>query len=243
MNTNSLVLPLAGEWDYNDRLLRLVCEGRTIQRTYFSSRPSGIHAATDIGMTTGTRYRSMDDMTIRRIGNEGNYGYGRYIIGSHYWEGSQHDIVAAHLQDTTVGVGRKVTPSTTIAHTDDSGNSSGPHLHLEWWWHVGDRASRVDIYWLLVWLTERKQGIIWHRNPYPAPSVSSVTDRPIQYGEHSYRTMWVQWALERSAIHGHYGTAIRSRVMRFQRANGIEPTGKVGSRTRAALMGWERRET
>lgn len=62
------------------------------------------------------------------IGKDGLSGYGHYAV-------IQGDngitTILGHLQDTAIASGVRVGASELVAYSDDSGNSSGPHLHWE----------------------------------------------------------------------------------------------------------------
>lgn len=76
-----------------------------------------------------------------------NFGYGHYVIVRYLnetlptstrrtltengFEGQHLFVMYAHLLHMFVQTGQSIDPSTQIATCGDSGNSSGPHLHLE----------------------------------------------------------------------------------------------------------------
>jgi murein DD-endopeptidase MepM/ murein hydrolase activator NlpD len=87
-------------------------------------------------------------MDQRVLGDAGwNYGYGHYIIVRYHndilpestkaelakrgFAGGHCFVMYAHLQDVLVQVGQDLQPNQQIATLGNSGNSEGPHLHLE----------------------------------------------------------------------------------------------------------------
>jgi uncharacterized protein YraI len=87
-------------------------------------------------------------MDQRVLGDAGwNYGYGHYIIVRYHndmlpestkaelakrgFAGGHCFVMYAHLQDILVQTGQDLQPNQQIASLGNSGNSEGPHLHLE----------------------------------------------------------------------------------------------------------------
>lgn len=64
-------------------------------------------------------------------------GYGLYIKIENDIEGS----VLAHLKEFRVGVGDIVSEGQLIAYSDNSGNSTGPHLHWGYYRHPRNRQN------------------------------------------------------------------------------------------------------
>lgn len=99
------------------------------------------HGGTDITVTVGTDVKAMDGGTVitskditsgdcshGRNCNGGYYSYGRYIEIKH-----SNGIITkyAHLSKRLVKVGDKVSSGQVIGKSGDTGNSTGPHLHIE----------------------------------------------------------------------------------------------------------------
>ena len=69
------------------------------------------------------------DGTVKEVIDEGKRGYGRYIRLEH--RGNEQTIYA-HLHRAYVKAGDKVKAGQVIALSDNTGFSSGPHLHFGW---------------------------------------------------------------------------------------------------------------
>lgn len=65
--------------------------------------------------------------TVIAVGNEGKRGYGKFIRIQHY---KDEQTVYAHLHTAKVKVGQKVKTGELIGITDNTGFSTGPHLHF-----------------------------------------------------------------------------------------------------------------
>lgn len=78
----------------------------------------------------GKRYIvAVKDGVVLEIKDEGLRGYGKYIRLQH--EGNEQTIYA-HLHKWYVAVGQKVKQGERIALSDNTGFSTGPHLHFGW---------------------------------------------------------------------------------------------------------------
>src|SRR5205085_11550694 len=56
------------------------------------------------------------------------YGYGNYV---EIWSPAQQcAVIYAHLRGFTVTIGQQVKQGQLIGYSDNTGNSSGPHLHF-----------------------------------------------------------------------------------------------------------------
>jgi murein DD-endopeptidase MepM/ murein hydrolase activator NlpD len=101
------------------------CTTRRISGYTFENPPG--HHGIDIGTPTGETIWSIKGGTIAAIGREA-LGYGNRVDIEHpggWW--SRY----AHLQYIYVNVGQQVGQGQTIATADNTGNSTGPHLHFE----------------------------------------------------------------------------------------------------------------
>ena len=101
-------------------------------RSPYGIRIAGIggelHRGVDIGVAIGTPVRPMLNGRVRFAGTMS--GYGQVIWVDH---GEDVLTVYAHLSEIAVEAGREVSRGTVIGRTGQSGNTSGPHLHLEVW--------------------------------------------------------------------------------------------------------------
>ena len=87
-----------------------------------------LHRGVDIGVPIGTPVRPMLNGRVRFAGTMS--GYGQVIWVDH---GEDLLTVYAHLSEIAVAAGQEVSSGTVIGRTGESGNTSGPHLHLEVW--------------------------------------------------------------------------------------------------------------
>lgn len=73
----------------------------------------------------------------------GRYGYGNYVIinhGTNTSDGNRYISLYGHCSSLAVSVGQKVSKGQVIGYVGSTGNSTGPHLHLE----VYRNGVRVD---------------------------------------------------------------------------------------------------
>ncbi len=84
------------------------------------------HAGLDIAAPTGTSIKAAASGTVTFSGWSGGYGYVVKID-----HGSGVTTVYAHCSQLLVSVGENVSQGDIIAKVGSTGNSTGPHLHLE----------------------------------------------------------------------------------------------------------------
>jgi len=84
------------------------------------------HNGVDFGLPTGTPVLAAADGKVTRLGNDPN-GYGRYIVLQH--DGFQ--TLYGHLQEVKVSVTEPIHEGDTIGLSNNTGFSTGPHLHFE----------------------------------------------------------------------------------------------------------------
>ncbi len=92
----------------------------------FGSRWGRAHTGLDISAVSGTPIYSCSKGTIKFVG--WYYGYGNLVIVDH---GNGIETYYGHCSKIYVSVGDEVTKDTVIAAVGSTGNSTGPHLHLE----------------------------------------------------------------------------------------------------------------
>jgi len=85
------------------------------------------HTGLDMGVVEGTKVNSIMSGEVI-IANTGNTGYGNYIVINH---GSGYVSLYAHLSEIMISKGQKVEKGEDIGKSGNTGNSTGPHLHLE----------------------------------------------------------------------------------------------------------------
>ena len=87
---------------------------------------SGAHTGLDIAASTGTGIKAAASGTVTFSGWKGSYGY--MVVVSH---GNGVQTYYAHCSKLYVSAGQKVKQGQKIAAVGSTGNSTGPHLHLE----------------------------------------------------------------------------------------------------------------
>ena len=91
-----------------------------------SSIRSGAHTGLDIASPSGTSIHPIAKGTVKFAGYKGSYG--NLVIIDH---GNGVESYYAHCSQIFCGVGAEVTTDTVISAVGSTGNSTGPHLHLE----------------------------------------------------------------------------------------------------------------
>ena len=86
----------------------------------------GAHTGLDIGAKSGTPILAVADGVVTHASPMGTYG--NLVIVSH---GNGIETYYAHCSKILVSVGQKVSSGQNIALVGSTGNSTGPHLHLE----------------------------------------------------------------------------------------------------------------
>lgn len=92
----------------------------------FGVRSSGMHTGMDIANAQGTNIYATAAGTVKFTGWFG--GYGNLVIVTH---GNGVDTYYGHCNTILVSAGQAVSQGQLIAKMGNTGNSSGPHLHLE----------------------------------------------------------------------------------------------------------------
>lgn len=93
----------------------------------YGARRSGNHKGLDIGASTGTTIAAAAGGTVTFSGWD-TYGLGYCVKISH---GSGVETVYGHCSKLYVKAGETVSQGQAIAAVGSTGNSTGPHLHLE----------------------------------------------------------------------------------------------------------------
>lgn len=107
--------------------------GYTISATYGNSgnRWAAGHSGQDYAVSSGTAVHSVAKGTVVKAGGNGagdGPAYGNAVVVKH---GNGTYSQYAHLSNVQVSVGDQVKSGEQIARSGNTGNSSGPHLHLE----------------------------------------------------------------------------------------------------------------
>lgn len=87
----------------------------------------GFHRGLDIGMPQGTEILAVKSGIVKSSQN-GTEGYGNHIIIDH---GDGLETLYAHCSELLVHEGETVEAGAVIAKVGSTGNSTGPHLHIE----------------------------------------------------------------------------------------------------------------
>lgn len=99
------------------------------------------HGGVDLSMNVGTSIYAMDGGVVSEVGdysgncnknksvcNRGWNSYGIYVVIDHQ---NGYKSVYAHFSQRVVNVGDVISKGQLIGYSGNSGNSTGPHLHLE----------------------------------------------------------------------------------------------------------------
>ncbi len=90
------------------------------------------HGGTDFKVKTGTKVYAMDGGVVYRVSDKGKSGYGKSVIIKHSKGGKNYYSIYGHLsKNDVVKKGDKVSQGQYIGLSGNTGNSSGPHLHVE----------------------------------------------------------------------------------------------------------------
>lgn len=92
----------------------------------FGRRSRGTHTGLDIATSSGTPIKAASSGTVIYSGYKGSYG--NLVIVAHT---DSTQTYYAHCSRLYVSVGQTVSQGETIAAIGSTGNSTGPHLHLE----------------------------------------------------------------------------------------------------------------
>jgi hypothetical protein len=87
------------------------------------------HNGIDYGIPNGTPVNAAAAGSVALVGFE-NGGYGNYVKLSHADGSKTYYTYYAHLASAAVAAGQKVKAGTVIAYSNNTGASTGPHLHF-----------------------------------------------------------------------------------------------------------------
>ena len=93
----------------------------------FGPRWGTKHEGIDFAAATGTAVRAMGDGTVLKAGWN-NGGYGNFVVIDH---GNGVLTRYAHNSEIEVKAGQRVKAGEVISKSGSTGDSTGPHLHLE----------------------------------------------------------------------------------------------------------------
>lgn len=92
----------------------------------FGTRSRGLHTGLDIATSSGTPIKASASGVVTYAGYKGSYGY--MIVINH---GNGVETYYCHCSRLYVSAGASVSQGEVIAAVGSTGNSTGPHLHLE----------------------------------------------------------------------------------------------------------------
>ena len=110
----------------NLNLIRPISGTLTSRFGAVSSRRVSKHTGLDIAASTGTKIKAAAGGTVTFSGYKGSFGY--MVVINH---GNGVETYYAHCSKLYVKVGQQVNQGHVIAAVGNTGNSTGPHLHLE----------------------------------------------------------------------------------------------------------------
>jgi len=107
----------------------------------FGLRWGRLHAGEDFAAPVGTNLFAMSTGTVTFAGQESGYGT---IVKIRYWDGTI--TFYGHMSRISVNEGESVDPGEVIGQSGNTGESTGPHLHLEV--HPDGGAAIDPVPWL-----------------------------------------------------------------------------------------------
>lgn len=116
----------------------------------FGMRWGRLHAGIDIAIPVGTPlYAVADGVVVKAVGDQthSRQSWGNYVKIRH--EGDNYSLYA-HMHQVLVKEGEQVKQGQLIGYSGNSGNSTGPHLHFEFYLGGPDGRNRVDPYFIVV---------------------------------------------------------------------------------------------
>jgi hypothetical protein len=102
-----------------------------VRYRYISCRMQGAHKGIDLAAPTGTPVYAAAAGTV--VTAEYTQGFGNYVVLAHGTDenGCTWQTIYAHLDTVSVQPGDSVTHETKLGTVGSTGNSTGPHLHLQ----------------------------------------------------------------------------------------------------------------
>ncbi|TCK01325.1 UNVERIFIED_ORG: transglycosylase-like protein with SLT domain [Anoxybacillus amylolyticus] len=116
----------------------------------FGMRWGRLHAGVDVAVPVGTPiYAVADGQVVKAVGDQGHSkeSWGNYIKIRH--EGDNYSLYG-HLSEVLVKEGEQVKQGQLIGYSGNSGRSTGPHLHFEFYLGGPETSRRVDPYFIVV---------------------------------------------------------------------------------------------
>lgn len=107
----------------------------------FGPRDGGFHRGIDLAGKRGTPIYAMADGVVLAAQDQGVEGFGGWVVIGHRIDGREYSTVYGHMDPGGVRVvqGQHVAAGDNIATIGNSGQSTGPHVHVEVW-----EGNRLD---------------------------------------------------------------------------------------------------
>jgi murein DD-endopeptidase MepM/ murein hydrolase activator NlpD len=99
---------------------------KAVRTSSFGFRWGRLHAGEDYAASVGTRLVAMSSGTVTFAGQESGFGN---LVKIRYWDGTVS--FYGHMSRLLVSAGEAVTPGRVVGLSGNTGESTGPHLHLE----------------------------------------------------------------------------------------------------------------
>lgn len=99
-----------------------------LDRSHITQGYWDAHKAIDYSSRTGAPIKTLDHGTVAYATYGWNYGYGNMVVVDH---GNGYTSLYAHLSTVYVRQGQAVRQGEVLGTLGSTGNSTGPHLHLE----------------------------------------------------------------------------------------------------------------
>jgi murein DD-endopeptidase MepM/ murein hydrolase activator NlpD len=112
-----------------------------VRTSGFGWRWGRLHAGEDFAAGVGTNLAAMSTGTVTFAGQESGYGN---IVKIRYWDGTI--TFYGHMSRLSVTQGESVDPGEVVGQSGNTGESTGPHLHLEV--HPNGGAAVDPLPWL-----------------------------------------------------------------------------------------------
>lgn len=182
----------------------------------------GYHTGVDFACPQGTPVFAIQDGKVleAKMGVSWGGSYGNAVIIDH---GNGKRVIYAHLSKIEVKAGKKVVAGDQIGLSGNTGNSSGPHLHLEArvspWRYANkdiDPKNLIDSK-VKTSLKAKLTAATPDKREAPEPSTVYPGD-PVELGEkgEAVRALQIKFGLEDT---GTYDAALKRKIVSWQKKN------------------------
>lgn len=189
------------------------------------------HTGTDFGLPDGTPLFAACTGTVISVSSDIHRGEGVGILSDDQFTYNGHPcrlyVLCWHMKDGSISVkvGDKITEGTPIGLSNNTGQSTGPHLHLAVMPYAIDGVGI---------LTSLGNGYGGYIDPLPYFPVAAPK-RIVKFGSYGSDVVWLQKRLGVNPTSGLFWTKTLAAVKAFQAAHGLVADGVVGPLTWAAL--------